>query len=84
MHHKCIGVMLMLPAHVLSSDLDPFTDTMWGLQPSITFEQQLAGEAMASMQFAPQLIPAPTERAKSTDRRSPVKVASAEADLQTR
>ena len=84
MHHQRGDVALMLHAHVLTSDLDHCGNALWGLQPNITLEQQLAREAVANMQFAEQLIPAPAERAKSMDRRSPVKQASAEADLQTR
>lgn len=84
MHHQQGDVTLMLHAHVLPSHLDHCGNALWVLQPSITFDQQLAREAVATMQFAEQLIPAPAEHAKSTDRRSPVKQASAEADLQTR
>ena len=54
------------------------------LQPSISFEQQLGQQAMASMQFAQQLIPVPAEHARPSDRRSPAKQAPAELDLQTR
>ena len=54
------------------------------LQPSISFEQQLGQQPMASMQFAQQLLPVPAELPRHSERRSPAKQAPAELDLQTR
>ncbi len=54
------------------------------VQPSISFEQQVASQALVSLQFGQQVIPGPTDR-RSSDRRSPQgKGAVADDLLQTR
>ena len=54
------------------------------VQPSISFEQQVASQGLVSLQFGQQVIPAPTDR-RSSDRRSPQgKGASTDEVLQTR
>ncbi len=40
------------------------------VQPSISYEQQVASQALVSLQFGHQVLPAPTDR-RSSDRRSP-------------
>ena len=53
------------------------------MQPSISYEQEVASQAIVRLQFGQQVVPISTDR-KGNDRRSPIKPVLTDEPLQTR